>query len=370
MESPELSWSFVISSLDPTQGPTALYSTADLSPEAAAQIAFKAFVIAGAQSADSWANHSIESIVSLPSIGKSMFVLLFSVHNPTRRKGAYPVSISFVTQVEAQIEVYRVSEIIATHFRGMAANFDYFFDSVTEEVDEEAVGTLLSTVEREIRTVIQDHMVETEGGESFGSIDCSHLFASVEHNLDTAITEILVGRPVAVVGRDKQEVRKILFALTLFSPHRRVNARTWLENIRDTTDLPDLFGTSPENTDDLVERKVCRINLARRRVYGGRSNRFSQELLRELMSVDTTTALQHILADRILWLLKNATHFSELTVTQKGLYELKKWGEILDNDLLFVLQKISERFSLHGEDDTHTGQVYYRFATSEGPPDY
>ncbi|MHA1125911.1 MAG: hypothetical protein ACTSO7_04825 [Candidatus Heimdallarchaeota archaeon] len=112
--------------------------------------------------------------------------------------------------------------------------------------------------------------------------DCAYIAGFyIRKGLDIAVRAIIIGDPIVVIGDDPIDVLHIIGALSIFSPHKAINAQIWTTNFAGINlDEFDLMGAQ-EGTDKLF-RDAVKINLQSMSAFGGQRSEFLHNFLRKM----------------------------------------------------------------------------------------
>ena len=112
--------------------------------------------------------------------------------------------------------------------------------------------------------------------------DCAYIAGFyVRKGLDIAVRSIIVGDPLVVIGDDPLDVYHIIEALSIFAPHKAINAQIWTTNFAgiDTNQF-DIMGAQ-EGTDKLF-KEAAKVNLRSMSAYGGPRSEYLHSFLRQM----------------------------------------------------------------------------------------
>lgn len=112
--------------------------------------------------------------------------------------------------------------------------------------------------------------------------DCAYIAGFyIRKGLDIAVRAILVGDPIVIIGDNPLDVYHIIEALSIFAPHKAINAQIWTTNLAEIDlDQFDIMGAQ-EGTDKLFKNAV-RVNLKSMSAYGGPRSEFLHNFLRSM----------------------------------------------------------------------------------------
>ncbi|MHA1156122.1 MAG: hypothetical protein ACTSQK_08430 [Candidatus Heimdallarchaeota archaeon] len=112
--------------------------------------------------------------------------------------------------------------------------------------------------------------------------DCAYIAGFyIRKGLDIIVRAIVIGYPVVVIGDDPLDVLHVIEALSIFAPHKAINAQIWTTNFAGINLKEfDLMGAQ-EGTDKLF-REAVKVNLRSMSAYGGPRSEFLHELLRKM----------------------------------------------------------------------------------------
>lgn len=112
--------------------------------------------------------------------------------------------------------------------------------------------------------------------------DCAYIAGFyIRKGLDIVVRAIVVGYPVVVIGDDPLDVLHVIEALSIFAPHKAINAQIWTTNFAGINLKEyDLMGAQ-EGTDKLF-REAVKVNLRSMSAYGGPRSEFLHESLRKM----------------------------------------------------------------------------------------
>ncbi len=112
--------------------------------------------------------------------------------------------------------------------------------------------------------------------------DCAYIAGFyVRKGLDIAVRSIIIGDPLVVIGDDPLDVYHIIEALSIFAPHKAINAQIWTTNFAgiDTNQF-DIMGAQ-EGTDKLF-KDAAKVNLRSMSAYGGPRSEYLHSFLRQM----------------------------------------------------------------------------------------
>ena len=112
--------------------------------------------------------------------------------------------------------------------------------------------------------------------------DCAYIAGFyIRKGLDIAVRAIIVGDPIVVIGDDPIDVLHIIGALSIFAPHKAINAQIWTTNFAGINlDEFDLMGAQ-EGTDKLF-RDAIKVNLKSMSAFGGKRSEYLHNFLRKM----------------------------------------------------------------------------------------
>lgn len=338
---------FVLTIFDDDRGPIPTYTTDGLATEQSWNIALKSMVILGSMQTSF--DKPIEAIIALPEMERTGFFYFFSLYHPDKRGGAYPISFSLLAPLNQQIQLYRLAEVISKSMGDLQEFFSRIFVVTEEKFNREAFEEKLSEIIEFIAQKIKKGKLipeitsnEISEEQIDPKIALERLLELDIKNLDQGIFNIITGRPVAILGKQPEDVRSLITALPIFAPNReKFNVVAWV-----TDEIPeaDIFGTNYELLEDLVERRYCRISLHKMKVFGGRSNRFCKALLEEVRNADVSEKYETI-ENRVNWLMKQVAYVTTLASDPDQRIKLSKITKDLDRDLIYLIHELMERSS-------------------------
>lgn len=330
---------FVFTVFDESVGPTPYFYTPDIDLEKAKAIALKSMLVTTTVDSN-WSGKTLESIVTAPEYGNTILIYFFTLPDISRRGNVCPVSFSYVLSSMSHPDVFRVAGRASSLSKALSQSISSFFDTQSGQVDINELEGRLTTLLPQLE-LSKDKQLKVNGRKrEIKDASClATLFEEEVKELDALVAELLVHNPVAVVGADREVVERVIDELITFAPHFNLEIRQWSDG-----PLPkaDIIGTTPEFIDELAEVDMCRLNINRRKVYGGRNNRFCQCLLSEVGRVKPEQR-KELVNSRLLWLLENAVQFVEMTMSDDQLGALREQTQSLDPDLVYLLQSIAER---------------------------
>lgn len=339
-------FAFVLTFFDERSGPVPVYWDEGVSKDEAYNIAFKSFVISGSGQG---ILETTESIVAMPELKKVGFYFFFTIPDERRRGGVFPISISLVSNISNQLETYKKAAIISSHLRELAQVFPRILNDSNKlnrellliEVEKAREGITEETKPFEVRAA-DNHLLVTKY-----RVDFTKLLERVKQNLDMAIYGLLSGQNIAIVAKSQEEVEEVVGTLILFAPHRQITVNPWVSSVDDLAQHNyDIIGLTPELASEIRDKEsigdFVRINLLKRRVYGGRANRFCQTLLHELEQ--SLVGHEEVVKGRVNWLLQNTSYFGHLATEDKG-QKLQTLIKKVDRDTLYLITSILEQSS-------------------------
>jgi hypothetical protein len=112
--------------------------------------------------------------------------------------------------------------------------------------------------------------------------DCAYIAGFyIRKGLDIAVRAIIVGEPIVVIGDDPIDVLHIIGALSIFAPHKAINAQIWTTNFAGINlEQFDLMGAQ-EGTDKLF-RDAVKVSLKSMSAYGGPRSEYLHNFLRKM----------------------------------------------------------------------------------------
>ncbi|NHK30135.1 MAG: hypothetical protein FK730_02200 [Asgard group archaeon] len=112
--------------------------------------------------------------------------------------------------------------------------------------------------------------------------DCAYIAGFyIRKGLDVAVRAILVGDPIVVIGDNPLDVYHIIEALSIFAPHKAINAQIWTSNLAEIKlDEFDIMGAQ-EGTDKLFKNAI-KVNIRSMSAYGGSRSEFLHNFLRNM----------------------------------------------------------------------------------------
>ena len=112
--------------------------------------------------------------------------------------------------------------------------------------------------------------------------DCAYTAGFyIRKGLDIVVRAVIVGEPIVVIGDDPVDVLQIIGALSIFSPHKAINAQIWTTNFAGINlDEFDFMGAQ-EGTDKLF-RDAVRVNLRSMSAFGGPRSEYLHNFLRKM----------------------------------------------------------------------------------------
>ena len=110
--------------------------------------------------------------------------------------------------------------------------------------------------------------------------DCAYLAGFyIRKGLDIAVRSIIVGEPLVVIGDDPLDVYHIIEALSIFTPHKAINAQIWTTNFAGINiGQFDIMGAQ-EGTDKLF-KEAAKVNLRSMSAYSGPRSEYLHSFLR------------------------------------------------------------------------------------------
>ncbi len=112
--------------------------------------------------------------------------------------------------------------------------------------------------------------------------DCAYLAGFyIRKGLDVAVRSIIVGEPLVIIGDDPLDVYHIIEALSIFAPHKAINAQIWTTNFAGI-DIGqfDIMGAQ-EGTDKLF-KEAAKVNLRSMSAYSGPRSEYLHSFLRQM----------------------------------------------------------------------------------------
>ena len=112
--------------------------------------------------------------------------------------------------------------------------------------------------------------------------DCAYLAGFyIRKGLDVAVRSIIVGEPLVVIGDDPLDVYHIIEALSIFAPHKAINAQIWTTNFAGINiNQFDIMGAQ-EGTDKLF-KEAAKVNLRSMSAYSGPRSEYLHSFLRQM----------------------------------------------------------------------------------------
>jgi hypothetical protein len=112
--------------------------------------------------------------------------------------------------------------------------------------------------------------------------DCAYIAGFyIRKGLDVAVRAILVGEPIVVIGDNPLDVYHLIEALSIFAPHKAINAQIWTSNLAEIKlDEFDIMGAQ-EGTDKLFKSAI-KVNIRSMSAYGGSRSEFLHNFLRNM----------------------------------------------------------------------------------------
>ncbi|NPE08060.1 MAG: hypothetical protein GNW80_07245 [Asgard group archaeon] len=110
--------------------------------------------------------------------------------------------------------------------------------------------------------------------------DCAYLAGFyIRKGLDVAVRSIIVGEPLVIIGDDPLDVYHIIEALSIFAPHKAINAQIWTTNFAGINiGQFDIMGAQ-EGTDKLF-KEAAKVNLRSMSAYSGPRSEYLHSFLR------------------------------------------------------------------------------------------
>jgi len=112
--------------------------------------------------------------------------------------------------------------------------------------------------------------------------DCAYLAGFyIRKGLDVAVRSIIVGDPLVVIGDDPLDVYHIIEALSIFAPHKAINAQIWTTNFAGINiNQFDIMGAQ-EGTDKLF-KEAAKVDLKSMSAYSGPRSEYLHSFLRQM----------------------------------------------------------------------------------------
>ncbi len=112
--------------------------------------------------------------------------------------------------------------------------------------------------------------------------DCAYLAGFyIRKGLDVAVRSIIVGEPLVIIGDDPLDVYHIIEALSIFAPHKAINAQIWTTNFAGINiGQFDIMGAQ-EGTDKLFKEAAI-VNLRSMSAYSGPRSEYLHSFLRQM----------------------------------------------------------------------------------------
>ena len=135
--------------------------------------------------------------------------------------------------------------------------------------------------------------------------DCAYITGFyIRKGLDVAVKAILIGDPIVVIGDNPLDVFHILEALSIFAPHKAINAQIWTTNLAEINlDEFDIMGAQ-EGTDKLFKNAV-KVNLKSMSAYGGSRSEYLHNFLRSMWRKRSKERPKYI-RDKVNEMMNNA----------------------------------------------------------------
>ncbi len=112
--------------------------------------------------------------------------------------------------------------------------------------------------------------------------DCAYIAGFyIRKGLDIAVRAIIVGEPIVVIGDDPIDIYHVIEALSIFAPHKAINAQIWTANFAGIDiNKFDIMGAQ-EGTDKLFKGAI-KVAFKSMSCYGGPRCEFLHSFLRQM----------------------------------------------------------------------------------------